>query len=168
MCYSTVLGLMGLCQAPSRHQISHHLQYNGSMQVVTERAAAVIGNLSTSRDYFSSIRESGALQRLVALLDAGSTSRVTEIAAKTLANLSIDDNSRKGIRLAGGVPPLMRLLLEKPSEQASLCRLPSILALSIRMCPCVPLTWYAARVTCLLCPAHLGEGGEGRGGARSC
>ncbi|KAK9861860.1 hypothetical protein WJX84_003228 [Apatococcus fuscideae] len=86
-------------------------------QVVTERAAAVIGNLSTSRDYFSSIRESGALQRLVALLDAGSTSRVTEIAAKTIANLSIDDNSRKGIRLAGGVPPLMRLLLEKPSEQ---------------------------------------------------
>ncbi|KAK9864085.1 hypothetical protein WJX84_012086 [Apatococcus fuscideae] len=86
-------------------------------QVVTERAAAVIGNLSTSRDYFSSIRESGALQKLVALLDAGSTSRVTEIAAKTLANLSIDDNSRKGIRLAGGVPPLMRLLLEKPSEQ---------------------------------------------------
>ena len=89
------------------------------LQVVTERAAAVIGNLSTSRDYFSSIRESGALQRLVALLDAGSTSRVTEIAAKTLANLSIDDNSRKGIRLAGGVPPLMRLLLEKPSEQVS-------------------------------------------------
>ena len=98
--------------------LMHWLKRIGSMQVVTERAAAVIGNLSTSRDYFSSIRESGALQKLVALLDAGSTSRVTEIAAKTLANLSIDDNSRKGIRLAGGVPPLMRLLLEKPSEQA--------------------------------------------------
>ena len=98
--------------------IDAHLKLKSSMQVVTERAAAVIGNLSTSRDYFSSIRESGALQKLVALLDAGSTSRVTEIAVKTLANLSIDDNSRKGIRLAGGVPPLMRLLLEKPSEQA--------------------------------------------------
>ena len=34
-------------------------------QVVTERAVAVIGNLSTSSEYFSTLREAGALQRLV-------------------------------------------------------------------------------------------------------
>lgn len=34
-------------------------------QVVTERAVAVIGNLSTSSEYFGVLREAGALQRLV-------------------------------------------------------------------------------------------------------
>ena len=34
-------------------------------QVVTERAVAVIGNLSTSSEYFGALREAGSLQRLV-------------------------------------------------------------------------------------------------------
>ena len=63
------------------------------------------------------MRESGALQRLVALLESGPTSRITEIAAKTLANLAVADANRTGIRLAGGLPPLLRLLLERPTEQ---------------------------------------------------
>lgn len=87
------------------------------MQIVTERAAAVIGNLSLSTEYFAAIREAGALQRLVSLLDCGPKSRITEIAAKTLANMAVNDSNRTGIRLAGGIPPLMRLLLERPTEQ---------------------------------------------------
>ena len=39
-------------------------------QVVTERAVAVIGNLSTSSEYFGSLREAGTLQRLVRPLRA--------------------------------------------------------------------------------------------------
>ena len=57
---------------------------------------------------------------MVRLLDFGPTSRTTEIAAKTLANLASESSNRKGIRLAGGVPPLMRLLMDKPSEQVRL------------------------------------------------
>ena len=34
-------------------------------QVVTERAVAVIGNLSTSSEYFGALREAGVLQKLV-------------------------------------------------------------------------------------------------------
>ena len=90
------------------------------LQLVIERAAAVVGNLSTTDQFFSAIREAGAIQRLVRLLDSGSTNRTTEIAAKTLANLASESSNRKGIRLAGGVPPLMRLLMDKPSEQVSL------------------------------------------------
>ena len=37
-----------------------------------------------AESYFTAIREAGAIQRLVELLDQGSTSRITEIAAKTL------------------------------------------------------------------------------------
>lgn len=87
------------------------------LQIITERAAAVIGNLSSGQEYFTAIRESGALQTLVHLLDSGPDSRITEIAAKTLANMAVNDSNRTGIRLAGGIPPLMRLLLERPSEQ---------------------------------------------------
>lgn len=87
------------------------------LQIITERAAAVIGNLSLGEEYFTAIRESGALQTLVSLLDSGPNSRITEIAAKTLANMAVKDSNRTGIRLAGGIPPLMRLLLERPSEQ---------------------------------------------------
>ena len=54
------------------------------------------------------------------VLDAGPTSRITEIAAKTLANLAVADANRTGIRLAGGLPPLLRLLLERPTEQVAL------------------------------------------------
>ena len=90
------------------------------MQITVERAAAVIGNLSTTDQFFSAIREAGAIQKLVKLLDHGPTSRTTEIAAKTLANLASESSNRKGIRLAGGVPPLMRLLMDRPSEQVSL------------------------------------------------
>lgn len=89
------------------------------LQLVIERAAAVVGNLSTTDQFFSAIREAGAIQRLVRLLDSGSTHRTTEIAAKTLANLASESSNRKGIRLAGGVPPLMRLLMDRPSEQVS-------------------------------------------------
>lgn len=87
-------------------------------QVITERAAAVIGNLSTTEQFYSAIRECGGLQRLVTLLDCGPTSSVTEIAAKTLANMAANDNNRMGIRLAGGRPPLVHLLTQRPSEQA--------------------------------------------------
>lgn len=90
------------------------------VQLVIERAAAVVGNLSTTDQFFSAIREAGAIQRLVRLLDSGSTNRTTEIAAKTLANLASESSNRKGIRLAGGVPPLMRLLMDRPSEQVSI------------------------------------------------
>ena len=90
------------------------------LQLVIERAAAVVGNLSTTDQFFSAIREAGAIQRLVRLLDSGSTHRTTEIAAKTLANLASESSNRKGIRLAGGVPPLMRLLMDRPSEQVSI------------------------------------------------
>lgn len=86
-------------------------------QLVIERAAAVVGNLSTTDQFFSAIREAGAIQRLVRLLDSGSTHRTTEIAAKTLANLASESSNRKLLRLAGGVPPLMRLLMDKPSGQ---------------------------------------------------
>ena len=44
-------------------------------QVIAERAAAVVGNLSTREEFFLTMRESGALQRLVALLDTGRASR---------------------------------------------------------------------------------------------
>lgn len=93
------------------------------LQLVIERAAAVVGNLSTTDQFFSAIREAGAIQRLVRLLDSGSTNRTTEIAAKTLANLASESSNRKGIRLAGGVPPLMRLLMDKPSEQVRIPQL---------------------------------------------
>jgi len=81
-----------------------------------------VGNLSTTDQFFSAIREAGAIQRLVRLLDSGSTNRTTEIAAKTLANLASESSNRKGVRLAGGVPPLMRLLMDKPSEQVSIAQ----------------------------------------------
>ena len=90
------------------------------LQLVIERAAAVVGNLSTTDHFFSAIREAGAIQRLVRLLDSGSTHRTTEIAAKTLANLASESSNRKGIWLAGGIPPLMRLLMDRPSEQVSI------------------------------------------------
>ena len=93
---------------------------NADLQVTVESAAAVVGNLSTTDQFFSAIREAGAIQRLVKLLDHGPTSRTTEIAAKTLANLASESSNRKGIRLAGGVPPLMRLLMESPSQQVGL------------------------------------------------
>lgn len=67
-------------------------------QLVIERAAAVVGNLSTTDHFFSAIREAGAIQRLVRLLDFGPTSRTTEIAAKTLANLASESSNRNGIR----------------------------------------------------------------------
>jgi hypothetical protein len=87
--------------------------------VVTERAVAVVGNLSTSSEYFGALREAGALQRLVALLDGGATARVTEIAAKSLANLGSAPHNRTGIRLAGGIPPLVALLMEQPTPQVA-------------------------------------------------
>ena len=33
------------------------------------------------------------------------------------ANLAVDESNRTGIRLAGGVPPLMKLMMDRPSEQ---------------------------------------------------
>jgi len=87
-------------------------------QVIIERAAAVVGNLSSNAEFFAALREAGATQRLVELLEAGPHSRVTEIAAKTLANLAVHDSNQTAIRLAGGIPPLMRLLTLKPTDQA--------------------------------------------------
>lgn len=37
----------------------------GAVQVVCERAVAVVGNLSTSSEYFGALREAGVLGRLV-------------------------------------------------------------------------------------------------------
>lgn len=79
----------------------------------------MVGNLSSNQDFFVAIREAGTMQRLVALLEAGSHSRVTEIAAKTLANLAVDESNQTAIRLSGGIPPLMRLLTLKPTDQVS-------------------------------------------------
>ena len=98
------------------------------MQAITERAAAVVGNLSSTKQFYSAIRECGGLQRLVVLLDSGPQSIVTEIAAKALANMAANDSSRKGIRLAGGLPPLINLLTQRPSDQVN--ALASLLALS--------------------------------------
>ena len=40
-------------------------------QVVVERAAAVVGNLSTLEGNFQALREAGVMQRLVLLLEQG-------------------------------------------------------------------------------------------------
>lgn len=93
------------------------------MQAITERAAAVIGNLSGTEQFFSAIRECGGLQRLVFLLDSGPDSKVTEIAAKTLANMAGNVNNNKGILLAGGRPALINLLTQRPSTEVSLVKL---------------------------------------------
>ena len=90
----------------------------GPLQVIVERSAAVVGNLSGREQYFPAMREAGAVQRLVQLLERGPQARVTELAAKTLANLAVDESNQTAIRLAGGIPPLMRLLTAKPTEQA--------------------------------------------------
>jgi hypothetical protein len=110
----------------------------GRLQVVVERAAAVVGNLSGREQCFPAMREAGAMQRLVALLERGPESRVTEIAAKTLANLAVDESNQTAIRLAGGIPPLMRLLTAKPSEQVLQlsCSLPT---------PCMVEAWTNPR-----------------------
>ena len=89
------------------------------VQAITERAAAVIGNLSGTEQFFSAIRECGGLQRLVALLDSGPESKVTEIAAKSLANMADNENNRKGIELAGGRPALIHLLTQRPSREVA-------------------------------------------------
>lgn len=88
-----------------------------ALQVIVERSAAVVGNLSGREQYFPAMREAGAMQRLVELLERGPQSRVTEIAAKTLANLAVDESNQTAIRLAGGIPPLMRLLTVRPTDQ---------------------------------------------------
>mmetsp|Transcript_14126 Transcript_14126/g.42637 ORF Transcript_14126/g.42637 Transcript_14126/m.42637 type:complete len:847 (+) Transcript_14126:158-2698(+) len=88
-------------------------------KVVCERAVAVVGNLSTSSEYFGALREAGVLGRLVALLNGGTSSRVTEIAAKSLANLGSAPTNKTTIRLAGGIPPLVALLMEQPSPQVA-------------------------------------------------
>jgi hypothetical protein len=87
------------------------------VQMVAERGAAVLGNLSVSEEYFAGLREAGAIPHLVALLECSPTSRMTEIAASTLANLAVNESNRAAIRVAGGVPPLVKLLMERPSEQ---------------------------------------------------
>lgn len=87
------------------------------LQAITERAAAVIGNLSSTTQFFPAIRECGGLQRLVALVDAGPDAKVTEIAAKSLANMADNENNRKGIELAGGRPALINLLTQGPSAE---------------------------------------------------
>ena len=87
------------------------------LQPVTERAAAVIGNLSSTEQFSSAIRECGGLQRLVALLDSGPEAKVTEIAAKSLANMAGNENNCKGIELAGGRPALISLLTQRPSAE---------------------------------------------------
>lgn len=89
--------------------------------MVTERAAAVLGNLSNSEEFFQGLREAGLIPHLVALLEGGPTSRITDIATFTLANLAINSANRLAIRVAGGVPPLVRLLTERPSEQVPPC-----------------------------------------------
>ena len=86
-------------------------------QVIVERAAAVVGNLSMMEGNFQALREAGVMQRLVRLLEQGPQSRVTEIAAKTLATLAASDSNQTAVRLAGGIPPLMRLLTVRPTDQ---------------------------------------------------
>lgn len=88
-------------------------------KVACERAVAVLGNLSTSSEYYAALREAGVLAKLVTLLQVGSSSRVTEIAAKSLANLASTPANKTGIRLSGGVPPLVALLMEQPSKQVA-------------------------------------------------
>ena len=102
------------------------------VQVIIERSAAVVGNLSNNQDFFGAIREAGTMQQLVALLEAGSHSRVTEIAAKTLANLAVDESNQTAIRLSGGIPPLMRLLTLKPTDQVR-CPDPSYIQYSWKL-----------------------------------
>ena len=53
-----------------------------SVQLLIERAAAVVGNLSTTDHFFSAVREAGRIQRLVRILEFGPTSRTTESTAK--------------------------------------------------------------------------------------
>ena len=77
----------------------------------------MIGNLSSTEQFSSAIRECGGLQRLVALLDSGAEAKVTEIAAKSLANMASNENNRKGIELAGGRPALISLLTQRPSSE---------------------------------------------------
>ena len=101
--------------------MSGHLR-SPFVQMMVERSAAVIGNLSTTEQFFAAIRERGGLQRLVQLLDEGPHVKVTEIAAKTLANLAGVANSGKSIRLAGGVPPLVNLLTQRPGSEVYLAR----------------------------------------------
>ena len=81
----------------------------------------------------------------MSLLDSGPNSRITEIAAKTLANMAVKDSNRTGIRLAGGIPPLMRLLLERPSEQV--CARRVVLSAVMPHAFCLALLGI---VTCLL------------------
>lgn len=90
------------------------------LQPITERAAAVIGNLSSTEQFSSAIRECGGLQRLVALLDSGPEAKVTEIAAKSLANMAGNENNRKGIELAGGRPALISLLTQRPTAEVQI------------------------------------------------
>lgn len=45
--------------------------------MVTERAVAVIGNLSTSSEYFGALREAGALQRLVHAANTAADSHIS-------------------------------------------------------------------------------------------
>lgn len=97
--------------------IRSHIEYGELAQMMVERSAAVIGNLSTTEQFFGAIRERGGLQRLVQLLDSGHMAKVTEIAAKTLANLARSPNSKLSIRLAGGLPPLVNLLTQRPSSE---------------------------------------------------
>jgi hypothetical protein len=87
------------------------------VQSITERAAAVIGNMSTSEQFYGAIRECGGVQRLVVLLDSGAKAKVTEIAAKSLANMASNENNRKGMELAGGRPALVHLLTQRPSSE---------------------------------------------------
>ena len=87
------------------------------MQSITERAAAVLGNLSASEQFTGAIRECGGIPRLVKLLDSGARAKVTEIAAKSLANMAGSEHNRKSIQLAGGRPALVHLLLQGPSSQ---------------------------------------------------
>lgn len=86
-------------------------------EAITERAASVIRNLSTVSDHFGPLRESGAVQKLVRLLDKGPESKLTEVAVVAMANLAQESHNRKSLKLAGGVPPLMQLMLDTPDKQ---------------------------------------------------
>ena len=86
-------------------------------QSITERAAAVLGNLSASEQFTGAIRECGGIPRLGKLLDWGAGAKVREIAAKSLANMAGSEHNRKSIQLAGGRPALVHLLLQGPSSE---------------------------------------------------
>lgn len=102
-------------------QVVQGVRRSGVVQSITERAAAVVGNLSTSEQFTGPIRECGGIQRLVVLLDSGPKAKVTEIAAKSLANMAGNQHNRKGIQLAGGRPALVNLLTQRPSSEVLHC-----------------------------------------------